>query len=90
MVPGDTAAEGIIVQQSYPVGTEVEPETAVNVGVSSGSQPVAAPDDSNQGTPTSASATASATATATAPALEEDDHNEPGSSDFGPGSSGED
>jgi eukaryotic-like serine/threonine-protein kinase len=103
MVPSDTAAEGIIVEQSYPVGTEVEPETAVNIGVSSGPQPAAAPDDSNQGTPTSASATASATATATAtaaatarataPALEEDDNSGPGSSDSGgsgPGSSGED
>ena len=103
MVPSETAAEGIIVEQSYPVGTEVEPETAVNIGVSSGPQPVAAPDDSNRGTPTSASATASATATATAtaaatarataPALEEDDNSGPGSSDSGgsgPGSSGED
>jgi hypothetical protein len=86
MVPSDTAAEGIIVEQGYRAGTEVDPETAVNVGVSSGPQPVAAPDDSNQGTPTSA--TASATATATA--LEEDDNSGPGSSDSGPGSSGED
>jgi tRNA A-37 threonylcarbamoyl transferase component Bud32 len=103
MVPSDTAAEGIIVEQSYPVGTEVEPESPVNIGVSSGPQPAAAPDDSNQGTPTSASSTASATATATAtaaatarataPALEEDENSGPGSSDSGgsgPGSSGED
>jgi hypothetical protein len=88
MVPSDAAAEGIIVEQGYRAGTDVEPETAVNVGIGSGPQPVAAPDDSIRSTP----ATASATATATAPALGEDveeriadDNSGPGS---GPGSSG--
>jgi serine/threonine-protein kinase len=93
-VPSATAAEGIIVEQGYGPGTEVEPGTAVNVGVSSGPQPVA-PDDPNQSIPASAAATtsATATATATATALEQDDNSGPGSSDSGgsgPGNSGED
>ena len=97
MVPSDTAAEGAVIDQDHRAGTEVEPGTAVNVGVSSGPQPVAAPDDTDQSiqaTPTaSATATATAAATAIAPALEEDDDSGPGSSDSGgsgPGSSGED
>ena len=92
----DTAAEGIIVDQDHRAGTEVEPGSAANVGVSSGPQPVAAPGDtvqSIQSTATaSATATATAAATATTPALE-DDNSGPGSSDSGgsgPGNSGED
>jgi eukaryotic-like serine/threonine-protein kinase len=97
VVPSDTAAEGIIVDQDHLAGTEVEPGTAVNVGVSSGPQPVATPGDADQGiqasATASATASAAATATATTPALEEDDNSGPGSSDSGgsgQGSSGED
>ena len=97
MVPSDTAAEGIIVDQDHRAGTEVEPGIAVNVGVSSGPQPVATPGDADQGiqasATASATASAAATATATTPALVEDDNSGPGSSDSGgsgQGSSGED
>jgi hypothetical protein len=85
-VPSDTASEGAIVEQGYPPGTEVEPETPVNIGVSSGPQRVAAPDASSTPSPTSA------TATATAPAAEEggeEDNSGPGSDNSGPGSSGD-
>ncbi len=96
MVPSDTAAEGIIVDQDHRAGTEVEPGTAVNVGVSSGQQPAAVPGDADQSSQASATASATATATATAPATTtalEDDNSGPGSSDSGgsgPGSGGED
>jgi eukaryotic-like serine/threonine-protein kinase len=104
IVPSDTAAEGIVVDQDQRAGTDVEPGTAVNVRVSSGPQPVAArgvapgdPDQNIQPTATaSATATATAAATATAPATTpaiEDDNSGPGSSDSGgsgPGGSGED
>ena len=104
MVPSDTAAEGIIVDQDHRAGTEVEPGTAVNVGVSSGQQPAAVPGDPDGSIQASATASATATATAaataaatatapaTTPALE-DDNSGPGSSDSGgsgPGSGGED
>jgi eukaryotic-like serine/threonine-protein kinase len=85
-VPSDTVAEGVIVEQGYPPGTEVEPETPVKIGVSSGPQRVATPDASSTPSPTSA------TATATAPAAEEDgeeDDSGPGSDNSGPGSSGD-
>jgi eukaryotic-like serine/threonine-protein kinase len=85
-IPSDTAPEGVIVEQGYPTGTEVEPGTAVNIGVSSGPEQVAP----------SASASATATASATASALGEDaeeaveDGNSgPGSENSGPGSSGD-
>jgi serine/threonine protein kinase len=87
-VPSDTVAKGIIVEQGYPPGTEVEPETTVNIGVSSGPQQVAVPDALS--TPSPASATASATATA--PVLggdAEGDNSGPGSDNSGPGSSGD-
>jgi tRNA A-37 threonylcarbamoyl transferase component Bud32 len=96
MVPSDTAAEGIIVDQDHRAGTEVEPGTAVNVGVSSGQQPAAVPGDADQSSQASATASATATATATAPATTtalEDDNSGPGSSDSGgsgPGNGGED
>ena len=91
-IPSDTASEGVIVEQGYPAGTEVESGTAVNIGVSSGPQQVA-PDASNQNAPAStsasATATASATASATAPAEdggEEDGNSGPGSENSGRGS----
>jgi eukaryotic-like serine/threonine-protein kinase len=94
-IPSDTASEGVIVEQGIPAGTEVEPGTAVNIGVSSGPQPVA-PNASNQNAPAStsasATATASATASASAPAVdggEEDGNSGPGSENSGPGSSGD-
>ena len=89
-IPSDTASEGVIVEQGYPAGTEVEPGTAVNIGVSSGPQQVA-PDISNQNAPasTSASATATASATASASAPAEDGNSGPGSENSGPGSSGD-
>jgi eukaryotic-like serine/threonine-protein kinase len=96
MVPSDTAAEGIIVDQDHQAGSEVEPGTAVNVGVSSGPPPVAVPDGADQSIQASATASATATAgaTATAPATTpalEDDNSGPGSSGGGgPGSGSED
>jgi tRNA A-37 threonylcarbamoyl transferase component Bud32 len=72
--PSDTEPEGVVVEQEYPAGTKVEPETAVDLRVSSGPQQQAAPNASNQNAPASASAspsapaTAPATASATAPA----------------------
>jgi serine/threonine protein kinase len=87
-VPSDTVAEGVIVEQGYPPGTEVEPESRVNIGVSSGPQRVAAPDASS--TPSPASATASATATAPAAAEGgEEDNSGPGSDNSGSGSNGD-
>jgi eukaryotic-like serine/threonine-protein kinase len=67
-VPIDTAPKGVIVEQGYPAGTEVKRGTAVNIGVSSGPQQVAAPDAPIRSTAAaSASAPASATASASAP-----------------------
>jgi eukaryotic-like serine/threonine-protein kinase len=87
-VPSDTVAKGVIVEQGYPPGTEVEPETPVNIGVSSGPQQVVVPDASS--TPSPASATASATATAPAAAGDgEEDNSGSGSDNSGPGSSGD-
>jgi len=88
-IPSDTASEGVIVEQGYLAGTEVEPGTAVNIGVSTGPQQVA-PDASNQNAPasTSASATATASATASASAPAEDGGEEDGNSGHGSGNSG--
>jgi eukaryotic-like serine/threonine-protein kinase len=89
-VPSYTTAEGVVVEQGYPAGTEVAPGTAVNIGVSSGPQQVGAPD----GPPPSTTASATATPTATAPALGEDvgervgGNSGPGSDNSGHGSSG--
>jgi hypothetical protein len=90
-VPSNTAANGVVVEQDYLPGTEVKPETAVNIGVSSGLQQVAAPDAPTRRT----SASATAAATATAPALGEDADEDveggnsgPGSDNSGHGSSG--
>jgi eukaryotic-like serine/threonine-protein kinase len=87
-VPSDTVAEGVIVEQGYPPGTEVESETPVNISVSSGPQRVATSDASSTPSPTSATASAAATA----PAAEvdgEEDNSGPGSDNSGPGSSGD-
>jgi serine/threonine-protein kinase len=91
-VPSDTAAKGVVVEQGYPAATEVEPGTAVNIGVSSGPLQAPAPDAPTQST----SASATATATATASALGEDGGEEveggnsgPGSDNSGSGSSGD-
>jgi serine/threonine-protein kinase len=90
-VPSDTAVKGVVVEQDYPPGTEVEPGTAVSIGVSSGPQQVAVPDASTQST----SASVTATATATAPELGEVAGEEveggnsgPGNDNSGHGSSG--
>ena len=89
-VPSYTTAEGVVVEQGYPAGTEVAPGTAVNIGVSSGPQQVGAPD----APPPSTTASATATPTATAPALGEDvgervgGNSGPGSDNSGHGSSG--
>jgi hypothetical protein len=89
-VPSDMTAEGVVVEQGYPAGTEVAPGTAVNIGVSSGPQQVGAPD----APPPSTTASATATPTATAPALGEDvgervgGNSGPGSDNSGHGSSG--
>ena len=94
-VPSDTTAEGIIVEQRYPAGTRVEPETAVNIGVSSGpeQQPASSSASSSARASVSASASASASATASAPALGEnageDGNSGSGSGNSGPGSSGD-
>jgi tRNA A-37 threonylcarbamoyl transferase component Bud32 len=84
-VPSDTAPKGVVVEQRYPAGTEVKVGTAVNIGVSSGPQQVAAPDASIQST---------AAASASEPAIEEDAGEEveggnsgPGSDNSGPGNS---
>src|SRR5215218_8533712 len=72
-IASDTEPEGVVVEQEYPAGTKVEPETAVDLRVSSGPQQ-AASNASNQNAPVpesaspSAAATATATASATAPA----------------------
>jgi beta-lactam-binding protein with PASTA domain len=103
-VPSNTAPKGVVVEQRYPAGTEVKLATAVNIGVSSEGQQVAAPDAPIQST-AAASATAAASptalptgtvsATASAPASEEDaagdvesGNSEPGSDNSGHGSSG--
>ena len=103
-VPSNTAPKGVVVEQRYPAGTEVKLGTAVNIGVSSEGQQVAAPDAPIQST-AAASATAAASptalptgtvsATASAPASEEDaagdvesGNSEPGSDNSGHGSSG--
>jgi serine/threonine-protein kinase len=89
-VPSYTTAEGVVVEQGYPAGTEVAPGTAVNIGVSSGPQQVGAPD----APPPSTTASATATPTATAPALGEDvgervgGNSGPGSDNSEHGSSG--
>jgi beta-lactam-binding protein with PASTA domain/tRNA A-37 threonylcarbamoyl transferase component Bud32 len=67
--PSDTKPEGVVVEQEYPAGTRVEPETAVDLRVSSGSQQKqAASNASNQNAPAPATASASATAAASASA----------------------
>jgi len=88
-IPSDTASDGVIVEQGYPAGAEVEPGTTVNIGVSSGPQQVA-PDASNQNAPASASASATATtsATASASAPAEDGGEEHGNSGHGSENSG--
>ncbi len=97
-VRGATAPEGVVVEQGYPAGTRVERGTAVNIGVSSGPQRIAAPGVAIQST-SAASARATATATAlpaaSAPALGEDAGEDieggnggPGSDNSGPGGSG--
>ena len=65
--PSDTEPEGVVVEQEYPAASKVEPETAVDLRVSSGPQQ-AASNASNQNVPTPASASPSAAATATATA----------------------
>jgi eukaryotic-like serine/threonine-protein kinase len=87
-VPSDTVAEGVIVEQGYPPGTEVESETPVNISVSSGPQRVATSDASSTPSPTSATASAAATAQA-AEVDGEEDNSGPGSDNSGPGSSGD-
>jgi hypothetical protein len=62
-VPSDTAPKGVVVEQRYPVGTEVKLGTAANIGVSSEVQQVAAPDAPIQST-AAASATAATSPTA--------------------------
>jgi hypothetical protein len=92
-VPSDTAAKGVVVEQGYPAGTEVNPETTVNIGVSSGLQRVATPDAPTQGTSAS-SATAAALATPLAPGegvgeeVEGGKNSGPGSDNSGHGRSG--
>jgi serine/threonine-protein kinase len=81
-VPSDTTAKGVV-EQGYPAGTEVKPGTAVNIGVSSGPQQVAAPDAPTQSTSASS---ATARAAATAPALGEAAGEEVGGGNSGPGS----
>jgi serine/threonine protein kinase len=98
-VSSDTAAKGVVVEQGYPPGTDVKPDTAVNIGISSGPQQ-AAPSPAPATGPSSASATAAATTsptasataspTATAPANEEveevgKDNSGPGGGNSGPG-----
>ena len=96
-VPSNTAPKGVVVEQRHPAGTEVKFGTAVNIGVSSGGQQVAAPDAPIQSTAAasaiaaasataSVSATASTSATASAPALEEDAAGDVESGNSGPGS----
>jgi serine/threonine-protein kinase len=94
-VPSNTAPKGVVVEQRYPAGREVKLGTAVNIGVSSEVQQVAAPDAPIQST-AAASATAAASptapptgsvpATASAPALEEDAAGDVESGNSGPGS----
>ncbi len=50
-IPSNTAAVGVVIEQGYQPGTEVEPGTAVNLGISSGPPPAPAPDTSNQNAP---------------------------------------
>ena len=92
-IPSDTTPEGVVIEQGFPAGTEVEPESTVNLGISSGPQQVAAPDAS---APASAPASTPATAPASAPALggegekRDEENSGPGSSgNSGPGSSGD-
>jgi serine/threonine-protein kinase len=96
-VPSNTAPKGVVVEQRHPAGTEVKFGTAVNIGVSSGGQQVAAPDAPIQSTASasataaasataSVSATASTSATASAPALEEGAAEDVESGNSGPGS----
>jgi tRNA A-37 threonylcarbamoyl transferase component Bud32 len=100
-VPSDTAPKGVIAEQGYPARTEVKRGTAVNIGISTGPQQVAAPDAPIQSTAAaSASATASASApttatvspnatappTASAPALGEDPRGKVEDANSGPGS----
>jgi beta-lactam-binding protein with PASTA domain len=56
-VPSNTAPKGVVVELKYLVGTEVWFGTAMNIGVSSEVQQVAAPD-----VPIQSTAAASATA----------------------------
>jgi len=63
-IASDTEPEGVVVEQEYPAGTKVEPETAVDLRVSSGAQQQAASNASNQNATASASASPSASATA--------------------------
>jgi serine/threonine-protein kinase len=105
-VPSNTAPKGVVVEKRYPAGTEVKLGTAVNIGVSSEGQQVAAPDAPIQNT-AAASATAAASptalptgtvsATANAPGSEEhaagdveSGNSGPGSDNSGHGSSGGD
>jgi eukaryotic-like serine/threonine-protein kinase len=105
-VPSNKTPEGVVVEQRFPAGTEVMLGTAMNIGVSSERQQVAAPDAPVQST-AAASATAAASstalptgtvsATASAPAIEEDaagdvegGNSRPGSDNSGHGSSGGD
>ena len=94
-VPSNKTPEGVVVEQRFPAGTDVKLGTAVNIGVSSEVQQVAAPDAPIQNT-AAASATAAASptalptgtvsATASAPALEEDAAGDVESGNSGPGS----
>jgi serine/threonine-protein kinase len=80
-IPSDTVPKGVVVEQGYPVGTEVGTGTAVNIRVSSGPQRVVAP---------APSTSAPASAPTSAPALGEDaeEGEEIGNDNSGPGSSG--
>jgi eukaryotic-like serine/threonine-protein kinase len=84
-IPSDTTPEGVVIEQGFPAGTEVEPESTVNLGISSGPQQVAAPDAS---APASAPASTPATAPASAPALGEEGEKRD-EENSGPGSSGD-
>ena len=94
-VPSNNTPEGLVVEQRVPAGTDVKLGTAVNIGVSSEVQQVAAPDAPIQST-AAASATAAASptalptgtvsATASAPAIEEDAAGDVESGNSGPGS----
>ena len=93
-VPSETAAEGVVVEQGIVAGVQVEPGTAVNLGLSSGPTPApttpsaspsaSASQEAGEGSPAPDYSSASASASAEAP--EEDAGEEAGPQ--GPGAGG--